>query len=303
MAFLETPRFPERIARNMIGGPEFATEVVVLASGHEARNANWSQARRRYDAAIAVRTLSDFAEVEQHFHAVSGRHHGFRFKDFGDASADSSNGLLRPLHGTVQVGSAGFGYGVPSYQLVKRYARGTLTHDRDIRKPVAGTVTVRRGGVAVTFGGAAGQIALDTASGIVTFVADATRSINGVTVGAATQLQCDSALPGIVIGDRIYVTGLSGADAALLNNLSHAVTNIVGNVYTVSTNTAGKTVTPGAGAVAAYPQADEALDWAGQFDVPVRFDTDRLRRRLLTRDAAGQYLVDCDEIPLVEIRV
>lgn len=303
MAFLETPRFPHRIARNMMGGPEFRTDVLVLASGHESRNANWSQARRRYDAAIAVRTLADFAEVEQHFHAVAGRHHGFRFKDWGDCAADSANGLLRPLHGSVQVGTAGFGYGVPGYQLVKRYARGALTHDRDIRKPVDGTVSVRRGGVTVGFGAGAGQIALDATTGVVTFVADATRSITAVTVGASTQLTLSSALPGIAIGDRVFVTGLAGADAALLNNLSHAVTNIATDVYTVSTNTAGKTITPGSGQAAAYPQADESLDWAGQFDVPVRFDTDRLRRRVLHRNPAGELLVDCDEIPLIEIRV
>lgn len=303
MAFLETPRFPDRIARDMVGGPEFATDVVLLATGYEQRNINWSQARRVYDAATAVKLLSDFREIEEHFHAVAGRAHGFRFRDPADYSATNSNGLLRPLHGTVQVGTAGFGYGVPSYQLIKRYTRGTLTHDRDIRKPVSGSVSVRRGGSPVTFGSGAGQVSLDTTTGVLTFVADATRTVTAVTVGASTQVTLSTALPGITTGSRMYLTGLTGADAALLNNLSHAVTGVSSNVYTLATSTAGKTITPGSGVAYAYPQASEALDWAGQFDVPVRFDTDRLRRRVLGRAPGGDYLVDCDEIPLIEIRV
>lgn len=303
MAFLETPRFSDRIARMMVGGPEFSTDVVPLATGFESRNVNWAQARRVYDAAIAARTLSDFAEIEHHFHVVAGRAHGFRFRDWGDYTATNAQGLLRPLHGTTQVGTAGFGYGVPSYQLVKRYARGSLLHDRDIRKPVAGSVSGRRAGVAWVFGAGAGQVSLDTATGVVTFVADATRTVTAVTVGASTQVTLSSALPGLVAGDRLYLTGLAGADAALLNDLSHAISGIATNVYTLATNTAGKTITPGSGVAAAYPQADEALDWAGQFDVPVRFDVDRLRRRLLSRTPAGDFLVECDEIPIVEIRV
>lgn len=303
MAFLETPRFSDRIARNMVGGPEFSTDVVALATGYESRNANWAQARRVYDAAIAARTLADFAEIEQHFHAVAGRAHGFRFRDWADFRATTAEGLLRPLHGTTQVGTAGFGYGVPSYQLVKRYVRGALAHDRDIRKPVAGTVSGRRGGVAWVFGSGAGQVALDTTTGIVTFVADATRPVTGVTVGTTTQITLASALPGLVVGDRLYLTGLAGADAALLNNLSHPITGIATNVYTLATNTAGKSITSGTGTGYAYPQADEALDWSGEFDVPVRFDVDRLRRRILTRTASGDFLIECDEILLVEIRV
>jgi uncharacterized protein (TIGR02217 family) len=304
MAFLESPRFSDRLARGITGGPEFATEIIAVRSGFESRNKAWSQARLRWDAASAIRKLSDFREIEDHFYAVGGRHTGFRMRDHADYQVTTSNGRLIGLHGTVEAGTSGFGYGVPVYQLQKRYTRGTLVYDRAIRKPVSGQVAVRRGGSAVTVGSGAGQISIDTTTGLITFVADATRTVTGVTVGTTTQITVSgSALPTVGVGGRLYLTGLAGADAALLNDLSHAVTGLSGTVYTISTNTAGRVISPGSGVAAAYPQPSEALDWSGQFDVPVRFDTDHLQRTLVGRDPSGELLVQAASIPIVEIRV
>lgn len=302
MSFLETPRFSDRIARNMVGGPEFSTEVVVLASGVESRNQAWSQARRSFDAAVAVRTLDDFAEIEGHFHACAGRAIGFRFKDFGDFTL-GANGLLRPLRAGQQAGAAGFGFGEPTYQIVKRYTRGARTHDRDIRKPVAGTVVVTRGGVPVVQGAGAGQCAVDTTTGLVLFVADQTRSITSHTVGSLHSITLASAfspnLPGS--GGRVYVTGVTGTAAALLNNLSHNCTVSGANITLTDANTAGLTATGGTALF--YPQPSEALAAAGEFDVPVRFDSDRLVRRVLGRSTNNAILVECDSIPVIEVRV
>jgi uncharacterized protein (TIGR02217 family) len=301
MAFLETPRFPERIAAGMSGGPAFSTDVIVLASGQESRNANWSQSRRSFDAAIAVRTLTDFAEVERHFHAMVGRLRGFRFKDWGDFRAEFGDGDLQALNGGALLGASGNGFGVPGYQLQKLYARGALSHVRDIRKPVAGTVTVRRNGSPVTVGAGAGNITLDTVTGIVTFVADQTRSVSGHTVGAAHVVTLASAFsPNLVIGGRLWLTGVIGTAAALLNGTPLQITNVSGAAITVAVNTSGLTATGGTASF--FPQPANTLDWSGEFDVPCRFDTDQLRRRVIGASGAT-YAVDCDSIPLIEIRV
>lgn len=34
--------FPDAIARGATGGPEYSTDVVMVASGFEQRNVNWS---------------------------------------------------------------------------------------------------------------------------------------------------------------------------------------------------------------------------------------------------------------------
>jgi uncharacterized protein (TIGR02217 family) len=42
--------------------------------------------------------------------------------------------------------------------------------------------------------------------------------------------------------------------------------------------------------------------WAGQFDVPVRFDTDELKPELISK-SGGQFVVGFKSIPLVELRL
>jgi uncharacterized protein (TIGR02217 family) len=48
-------RFPDNIAYKATGGPEFATTVVATRAGHEKRNANWSEARGRWDVASGLK--------------------------------------------------------------------------------------------------------------------------------------------------------------------------------------------------------------------------------------------------------
>jgi uncharacterized protein (TIGR02217 family) len=304
MAFLETPRFSDRLAFGITGGPGFSTEVATVRSGYEQRNANWQQSRGRWDASSAVRTLADFQEIADHFMAVGGRLHGFRLRDLADYQVTQANGFLRGMIGTQQQGTqAGTGYGVASYQLVKRYARGALLHERDIRKPAAGSVTVYRAGTPVTVGVSAGQIALDTTTGLVTFVADASRTITAVAVGVNTTVTVTGGLlPGVSVGGRLWVQGLTGADAALLNGRSHLVNSVGASSYDLTIDTTGRTITAGSGLAVQFPQPTQALTWVGDFDVPVRFDTDLLQRTIVDRIAGGAFLVQAASIPLVEVR-
>ena len=301
MSFMESPRFPERISLGAITGPSFSTDVVTLASGDEQRNANWEQGRGRYDVSHTPLTQEKHDALLAFFRRVKGRAFGFRFKDWADYTLSQADAGLRGLHGSVQVGGFAVGHGVPVYQVRKRYGGGSYLEDRDIRKPVAGRLTVYRNGTPVAVGAGAGQVAIDSATGRVTFGAHATRTVGAVAVGATTQVTLASALPATVVGDRLYLTGLAGADAALLNALSHPISNIAGAVYTLAANTAGKTITAGAGVAAAYPQADEALTVAGEFDVPARFDTDEARITIAERTPAGA-LYAWQGIPIVEIR-
>lgn len=304
MAFLETPRFPDLLARGLTCGPQFSTRVVVLRSGAEQRNANWSRVRWRADAASAVRTGDDFAELEKFFYAVAGRLHGFRVRDYGDYTHASAGGspLLQPLDASgYAIGTVGVGYGVPVLQLVKRYTAGALSHDRWITKPVSGGVALTRAGSPVTLGAGAGNAAVDATTGRVTFVADQSRAVSSHTAGSSHVLNLASAFsPNVTVGQRVYVAGCGGADAALINSESHEVTNVATAAVTISLNTTGKTIT--GGTVYLYPQASEALAWTGEFDVPCRFDTDQIDRQLITRLANGGYAMQATSIPLVEVR-
>jgi uncharacterized protein (TIGR02217 family) len=302
MAFLEA-RPLDCAKMGAVGGPQFSTSIVSVRSGAESRNRNWTEVRHRYEIGQVARPLSEFTAIRDAFLIVGGRADGFRFKDWTDYTVTTAYGDPQPLHGTTQVGTAGVGYGVPSYQLRKLYSFASTSYLRNIRKPVAGSLTVRRATVAVTAGVAAGNYAVDTTTGIITFVADQSRAISSHSVGASHQFTLASAFsPNLAIGGRIYVSGVTGTAAELLNGLSHAVTGVSSALITTSTNTAGLTATGGNAYY--YPQPTEALDFACEFDVPVRFDIDYFDAHVIDRQGSeGELLLELPSVPLVEIKI
>jgi uncharacterized protein (TIGR02217 family) len=138
MSFYEV-QFPSAISYGAVGGPAFKTDVVVVSSGAETRNVTWAQARRRYDVAHAAREPTASDAVKAFFHAMSGKAHGFRFKDWTDFSTVAADGKFTSLGGT-------------QYQAYKRYTTsGGQTYDRIIQKGIA-TWTITGGtGVSVDY--------------------------------------------------------------------------------------------------------------------------------------------------------
>ncbi|GER21452.1 hypothetical protein [Variovorax boronicumulans] len=201
------------------------------------------------------------------------------YEDPIDSTFSVGNGALQGYLAGDEFGAVGFGNGTPNYGVRKIYtARGSaLTRARALTRFIA-TPSLFRGGSPVTMGAAPGNAAVSAGPSYVIFVADASRTVTAVAVGATTQVTLATSIPGFVVGGRLWLQDLAGADAALLNNLSHEITAITGgglNVYTLATNTAGKTITA-AGTGKKYPQPDETLTCAGSFFVPVQFRDDNL---------------------------
>jgi uncharacterized protein (TIGR02217 family) len=73
-------RFPDNIAYGATGGPEFATTVVAIGSGHEKRNVNWAEARGRWDVASGLKKQAQIDELIAFFRARRSKAYGFRFK-------------------------------------------------------------------------------------------------------------------------------------------------------------------------------------------------------------------------------
>lgn len=162
MSFHEV-RFPDDIAYGATGGPEFATSVVVTASGFEQRNINWSAARGRWDVASGLKNQSQLDTLIAFFRARKGRAYGFRFKDWTDYKA------------TGQAIGTGDGAN-KTFQLVRTYSSGSGDDTRTVTKPVSGTVKVYLGGVQQMSGWS-----VNTTTGIVTFT---TAPAIGVAVAA-----------------------------------------------------------------------------------------------------------------------
>lgn len=289
MAFIET-QFPSNISYGAVGGPAFKTDIVVVNSGGEQRNEVWQDARGAWDVSHGLRTDAELATLISFFRVMKGRANAFRFKDWQDYEASITEGLL----------GSGVGTGLPTYQMWKRYTAAATNYDREINKPVSGTCTFKRGGVTLVAGVAAGQFAIDYTTGILTMVADASSNASAITVGATTQVTL-AANPGTLIaGQRLYLSGFTGANASQVNSLAHTINSVSGAgpyVFTLATATSG-TITVGGGSGKKYPQASETMMWLGEFDVPARFDTDQMKTSMVFYD-----LNSWNSIPVIEIRV
>ncbi len=158
-------RFPTAISRNAQGGPERRTDVVVLGSGYEERNSRWADSRRSYNAGYGVKSLDDLYQIIAFFEERRGRLHAFRWRDPMDWKSCAPNASPNSLDQVIGTGTGT----LAAFQLKKVYGSAFAPWMRDIEKPVAGTVKVAVAGVEQTAGT---NFALDTSTGIVTFLAD-----------------------------------------------------------------------------------------------------------------------------------
>lgn len=84
MSFIETPRLLDRVRLGYSAGPEFKTNVVLLDNGHEQRNQDWVNPRRRYSVPYSNITPTQYSDLLAAFYAARGAANGFRFKDWLD---------------------------------------------------------------------------------------------------------------------------------------------------------------------------------------------------------------------------
>jgi uncharacterized protein (TIGR02217 family) len=159
--FHET-RFPTAISRAAHGGPERRTDVIVLGSGAEERNARWADSRRSYNAGYGVKSLDDLHAVIAFFEERRGRLHGFRWRDPTDWKSCPPEGTPTALDQPI-----GTGDGTTAiFQLTKTYGSAFNPWTRAITKPVAGSVLIAVAGVTQTPVTAYG---IDTITGLVAF--------------------------------------------------------------------------------------------------------------------------------------
>lgn len=126
--------FPLSIGREASVEPAFSTAIVETAGGAEQRNADWTDARLRFDAGPGVRGEAELQELLAFFRARRGAAQAFRFRDPLDQSSAAMTGA--PGAGDQLLGE---GDGVRTdFRLLKHYGDQT----RRITRPVAGSVRV-----------------------------------------------------------------------------------------------------------------------------------------------------------------
>lgn len=155
--FLETPRFDVNISYGSSGGSGFNTTVFEGHGGVEQRGINWATTKGKWNVAQGIRDTADMQAIKDLFMAVKGKAIGFRFKDWGDFQMTAA--VATPTaDGTNRI-----------FKMQRTYTAGALSYVRRVFKPVTGTIHVFDNGTERPLGVATNQVAIDYATGIMTF--------------------------------------------------------------------------------------------------------------------------------------
>jgi uncharacterized protein (TIGR02217 family) len=269
---IDEVQFPTQISEGASGGPTFSTVVIVGGNGLEQRVPIYTHGRYQWNAATGMKSPTDMALVTAFWLARQGRARGFRWKDWDDYKATAQT--LLPD-------------GTPTIQLSKAYVSGAITYNRVIYKPVAGTVSLTRGGSAYA------AYALDTTTGIITWSPINQKSITAITA-ASSAVVTVGASHGFVGGDVVYFTGVLGMTQ--INGLVGTITSTTSTTITVNINSSAFTAYTSGGTATKYVQPADTITWTGQFDVPVRFDTDIMQ---MTQESS--QIRHWDNLPIIEL--
>ncbi|GAA4005190.1 hypothetical protein GCM10022211_16790 [Sphingomonas humi] len=133
--------FPLQLGKHASVEPCFSTTISTSPSGFEYRNADWQQARLRFDVGPGLRSLEDIEDLLKFFRSTRGNAVSFRFRDPTDFS---SNGMTAPpTSRDVQLGT---GNGVRQrFEIIKAYGDGEV---RRITRPDRQSIIVSLDGIA-----------------------------------------------------------------------------------------------------------------------------------------------------------
>jgi len=142
-------RFPIALGRETSVAPEFSTAIVTTANGVEQRNADWADARLRFDAGPGIRDETELGALIAFFRARRGAAVAFRFEDPFDNSSNGMTGEPEPTDQAIGMGDGDR----TDFALVKDYDGQT----RRITRPVSESVSVAIDGVAQAGGWLLGE--------------------------------------------------------------------------------------------------------------------------------------------------
>jgi uncharacterized protein (TIGR02217 family) len=148
-----------------ISSPRWSTEIVEVDSGAEQVTQRWATPLHKFTLPEAVRDMSVFNAVRDHWLVMRGPAYTWPWRDPLDfASATLVEPNVPPTL-TALDQPLGIGDGVTTqFQIIKRYTRGSQTFDRPIVLPILSSILIASNGVPVTSG-----FSVSRPGGIVTF--------------------------------------------------------------------------------------------------------------------------------------
>jgi len=244
---------------------DFAVEISEDAGGSEYRHLIHPYLRREFTVMYTKVTPDLWASVISLYHRVYGKYAGFRVRCEDDFSTNGD--VLDPtaFDHVLQELTA-----YTTYQLLKEYGAGGAAISvgpplRTIFKPVAGTVRVAIDALEQQEGK---LWTVDTTTGIVSFAADKTRAITGISQAANAVVTVGSHT--FAVGESLNFSGVVGMTE--INGLRGAIIAVDTLNVTVAIDTTAFTAYTSGGNVHTQPQVGEVVKGGCQFDIPCRFN-------------------------------
>lgn len=122
------------------------------------------------------------------------------------------------------------------------------------------------------------------------------------TVTTSQGVLTPQSTPGVYQLAKLYVNGAL-SETRLIQKPVVGTVAVYKNGALITTGLSLDT-TMGLVTISPTPLTTDVLSWSGQFDVPVRFDVDEMKKQIMDRNGAhGDLLVDWGTIPIIEIRI
>lgn len=126
-----------------VSSPRWSTEIVQVDSGAEKANQRWANPLMRFTLPEAVRDMSIFNAVRDHWLVMRGPLYTWPWRDpldFASVNLDEPNQVPVITGTDVEIGT-GDGFET-EFQLIRTYTRGSETYSRKITLPILNTVIV-----------------------------------------------------------------------------------------------------------------------------------------------------------------
>lgn len=243
---------------------DYAVDIVQTSGGQEYRALVHPFPVRKFDISYLLDNDQTYVELQAIYHRAHGKFAGFRARCYDEWSSNGRTGTPGAFDQIMRLVSAGV------YQLRKYYgtdkAPGATGYAyRDIKKPVAGSVKVAIATTAIRNA----DWAVDTTTGLVTFAADQSVAITGISKAAQAVLSVAS--HPCVIGQSLQISSVLGMTQ--INGLRALIVATTGTSITVDINSSAFATYTSGGVTHTRPQTGEAVTAGFEFDFPVRFNT------------------------------
>ena len=262
---------------------DYSVNIVTTSGGSEYRSLIHPLPARKFVLNYELDRDDMWTDLIGLWHRAHGKFAGFRARCHDEYSSNGAVGTPTAFDQPMLPVSTGV------YQLRKYYGRegaagATGYAYRNILKPETGTTLVGIGATAIR----SADWSIVTSTGRVTFAADQTYAITGISNAASAVITLGT--HGLVTGQSVQISGVAGMTQ--INGLRALITGTSGTTITVAINSLGFSTWSSGGVVHTRPQVGETVTAGFNFHFPVRFNTSLP----VGQDYPGHRIVDGVEL-------